>query len=209
METMLGIRGYECAMMACDTMQAKTLMVIRKNQSKFFPLSKYSVMAVTGDAGDSRQLTRLVSRDVNLYQIKNGYSKNPRSVAHSTRNTFMEYARAHNRYLVTTMLAGYDEKDGPDLHIIDSLGSAYRFKHAGHGYGSVFTSTILAENWHNKLTESEAYDILKRCVSEIQKRSLVELENFEVYVVDKDGVRQLETIDPKLLKMDSIVNLPH
>lgn len=45
-----------------------------------------------------------------------------------------------------------------------------------------------------ELTVDEAYDILKKCIKEIQKRLIVNLANFKVKVVDKDGVRILDDI---------------
>lgn len=45
-----------------------------------------------------------------------------------------------------------------------------------------------------ELTVDEAYDILKKCVKEIQKRLIINLANFKVKIVDKNGVRSLNDI---------------
>jgi 20S proteasome subunit beta 4 len=44
------------------------------------------------------------------------------------------------------------------------------------------------------LTEQEAYEILKKCVAEIQKRLIINLPNFQVKVLDKDGIHALDVI---------------
>lgn len=41
--------------------------------------------------------------------------------------------------------------------------------------------------------------MLKKCVMEIQKRLIVNLKNFNVAVVDKNGVRHLDQISSKSL----------
>lgn len=50
-----------------------------------------------------------------------------------------------------------------------------------------------------EITQAEAYDILQKCVLEIQKRLIINLSNFKVAVVDKDGVRRLDDISSKSL----------
>lgn len=53
--------------------------------------------------------------------------------------------------------------------------------------------------WITEITQTEAYDILKKCILEIQKRLIVNLNNFKVAVVDKDGVSRLDDITSKTL----------
>lgn len=50
-----------------------------------------------------------------------------------------------------------------------------------------------------ELTQDEAYDIFKKCVLEIQKRLIINLSNFKVAVVDKNGIRFLDDITNKSL----------
>ena len=45
-----------------------------------------------------------------------------------------------------------------------------------------------------EIAQDEAYDIFKKCVKEIQKRLIINLANFKVTVVDKNGIRSLPDI---------------
>lgn len=51
-----------------------------------------------------------------------------------------------------------------------------------------------------EITQAEAYDILQKCVLEIQKRLIINLTNFKVAVVDKNGQRRLDDITAKTLQ---------
>lgn len=51
-----------------------------------------------------------------------------------------------------------------------------------------------------EVTQAEAYDILQKCILEIQKRLIINLTNFHVAVVDKNGVRRLDDITAKTLQ---------
>lgn len=44
------------------------------------------------------------------------------------------------------------------------------------------------------MTQEEGYNVLKLCIAEIQRRLIVNLPNFSVQVVDKDGNRELKSI---------------
>jgi len=50
------------------------------------------------------------------------------------------------------------------------------------------------------MTQDEAYDLLKDCVKEIHKRLIINLPNFHVQIIDKDGIRRLDDITIKNLK---------
>lgn len=50
------------------------------------------------------------------------------------------------------------------------------------------------------MTVEEAYRVLKLCVAEIQRRLIINLPNFYVTIVDKDGNRELKMITKDDLK---------
>lgn len=88
----------------------------------------------------------------------------------------------------------YDEKEGPELHYIDYLANAKSVKYAGQGYGGMFAASIFDRYWTPTLTQDQAYDILKKCILEIQKRLVINLKQFHVACVDKNGVKDWDPI---------------
>ncbi|XP_017151291.2 probable proteasome subunit beta type-2 [Drosophila miranda] len=202
LETILGIKGPDFVMLASETMQAKSLIFMKDDQSKIHRLSDFSMIATVGDGGDTLQFTDFISKNLHLYKIANGYHLSPRATAHFTRKNLADYIRTNTRYQVAMLLAGYDAVEGPDLHYIDSFGAAQSINHAGHGWGSIFCGSILQRFWDQKLTQELAVSILKKCVAEIQKRLIINQRNWDVFVVDGSGMRQLESINPASLNYD-------
>lgn len=47
------------------------------------------------------------------------------------------------------------------------------------------------------MSQQEAYDLLKECVREVQKRLVINLPNFQVRVIDKNGVKEMKDINIK------------
>lgn len=58
--------------------------------------------------------------------------------------------------------------------------------------------TLLAD-----CTEEEAYALLKKCVREIQKRLIVNLPNFKVQKISKDGIKEMEPVTAENLAVES------
>lgn len=117
------------------------------------------------------------------------------TLTHFTRNHLVTNLRTNPTCKVAMLLAGYDPQDGPQLYFIDMHGSAHSLKYSGHGLGTAICASILHDLWKPNMNRAQTYDIVKACVSEIQKRLVINLRNFEVIVVDAKGVEQLESLN--------------
>ncbi|KAH8339427.1 hypothetical protein KR074_008327 [Drosophila pseudoananassae] len=202
METLLGIKGPDFVMLAADTTHARSIIVMKDDQNKIHKVSNNLLISTIGESGDTEQFTEFISKNIALYKMRNGYDLSPRAAAHFTRKNLAEYLRSRTPYQVFMFVAGYDPNDGPELTFIDYLASAKSVNYAGHGYGAIFASSIYDRYWYPNITQAEAYDVLKKCVVEIQKRLVINLPNFTVSVVDKEGVRTLDPITAKNLAAD-------
>ncbi|XP_063699136.1 proteasome subunit beta type-2 [Culicoides brevitarsis] len=194
METILGIKGKDFVMVAADCSHGHSIMVLKDDESKIHQISDKLVMATIGESGDTVQFTEYISKNILLYRMRNGYELTPKAAAHFTRKNLAEYLRTRTPYHVNLFVAGFDEKEGSELHYIDYLANAKSVRYAGQGYGGMFTNSIFDRYYHDNVTQEEAYDIFKKCVKEIQKRLIINLPNFKVTVVDKNGVKDLPMI---------------
>lgn len=105
-------------------------------------------MATIGEAGDTVQFTEYISKNLVLYKMRNGYELTPKAAAHFTRKNLAEYLRSRTPYHVNLFVAGFDEKEGPELHYIDYLSNALSVNYAGHGYGGMFCASIFDRYHH-------------------------------------------------------------
>ncbi|KAH8412730.1 hypothetical protein KR009_004973, partial [Drosophila setifemur] len=192
METILGIAGSDFVMLAADTMKVKSVMLLDDDKTKIHRLTDYSMMAAVGDGGDSLQFTDFILRNLKLYQVTNGYDLSTRGAVHFTRTNLSAYLRSNARYQVSLLIGGYDPVSGPELHFIDTYGSSMRIPYGGHGSGINFCGPILNEFYKPLLDQREAYGLLQKCVAEIQKRLVINLRNFDVFLMNKMGIRKME-----------------
>ena len=49
------------------------------------------------------------------------------------------------------------------------------------------------------MNKEEAYKLMIECVKEVQKRLVINLPNFAIVLVDKDGVSRMDSINPQVI----------
>ena len=176
-------------------------------------------MAVSGESGDTSQFAEYIAKNIQLYKMRNGYELSPSAAANFTRRNLADYLRSRTPYQVNLLIAGFDNDTGkPELYFMDYLASMIKVKrlviisvtlvstfflpqtnYAAHGYGGFFTTALMDRHYRSDMTKQQAYKLMIECVKEVQKRLVLNLPNFAVVVVDKEGVTHLDTINPQVI----------
>ena len=103
--------------------------------------------------------------------------------------------------MVNLLMAGFDEEtEECELYTLDYLASMVKAPFAAHGYGGFFTTAIMDRDYRKDMNQTEAYDLMKSCVREVHKRLVINLPNFQIQVIDKDGIKTMDDITIKNLK---------
>ncbi|CAB0039713.1 unnamed protein product [Trichogramma brassicae] len=202
MECLIGIQFNDFVLVAADMTNATSIMVMKNDEQKIHKLANKLVMAVSGESGDATQFSEYINKNLQLYKMRNGYELSPKAAANFTRRNLADYLRSRTPYFVNMLMAGYDDQTGPELYFIDYLASCVKVPYAAHGYGGFFSLTIL-DRYHKKnLSEDEAYILMKKCVREIHKRLIINLPNFKVQKISKNGVTELPPITVQSLAVE-------
>ncbi|XP_060071050.1 proteasome subunit beta type-2-like [Ylistrum balloti] len=201
MEFLIGIQGKGFILMASDTASCRSIVSMKQDVDKMFKLSDKIVMSISGESGDTVQFAEYISKNIQLYKMRNGYELSPHAAANFTRRNLAEYLRTRSRYTVNLLMAGYDQTEGPSLYYMDYLASMNKCPFAAHGYGSFFVLSILDRYYREDLSQDEALELLQRCVNEIRKRFIINLPAFKIRVVNKDGIQELPMLKPQLAEV--------
>ena len=117
-----------------------------------------------------------------------------------------------------------------ELYVLDYLASMVKAPFAAHGYGGFFTTALMDREYRKgiinlatfflnfeidqtltkmlyicfffllDMTKEEAYKLLQACVTEIHKRLIINLPNFQVQLIDESGIQSMDDITVKNLK---------
>ena len=82
---------------------------------------------------------------------------------------------------------------------MDYLASMIKVPYAAHGYGGFFTTSVMDRHHKSDMSRQQAYALMIECVKEVHKRLIINLPNFAVTVVDKDGIHKMDTINPEVI----------
>ncbi|XP_066259441.1 proteasome subunit beta type-2-like [Euwallacea similis] len=197
MECLLGIKFNDFVIIAADRTAAHSIMVMKSDENKLFKLSNKLVMAVSGESGDTTQFAEYIAKNIQLYKMRNTYELSPREASSFTRRILADTLRTRSAYMVNLLLAGYDDKEGPQLYYMDYLASVAKLDYAAHGYGGYFSLSIMDRNYLKNMTQEQGYDLMKKCVQEVHKRLIINLPNFKVQIIDKNGIKDMPDITSK------------
>ncbi|XP_064625001.1 proteasome subunit beta type-2-like [Lineus longissimus] len=194
MECLIGITGKDFVLVASDTVCARSIVAMKQDHDKMFKLSDNLLMLVSGESGDTVQFAEYISKNIQLYKMRNGYQLSPTAAANFTRKNLADYLRSQTPYQVNLLMAGHDADDGPQLFFMDYLGSLVKAPFALHGYGSFFSLSIMDRYYKEDCSKEEAVKLLQQCLNEIRKRFIINLPRFTVRIIDKDGIHELDSM---------------
>ncbi|XP_057658391.1 proteasome subunit beta type-2-like [Diorhabda carinulata] len=197
MECLLGIKFDDFVLIAADMTAAQSIIVMKTDENKLHELSNKLVMAVSGEPGDTTQFAEYIAKNIQLYKMRNTYELSPKEAATFTRRNLADALRSRTPYHVNVLLAGYDEEDGPQLYYMDYLASMACVDYAAHGYGGFFSLSIMDRHYLRSLSKEQGYELLKKCVKEVHERLIINLPNFKVQCIDKNGIQDLPDITRK------------
>jgi len=188
----LGIQCKDFVLLAADGSIAFSIMVLKQDEEKISKLSDSIALAVTGESGDTVQFSEFISKNIQLYKMRNGYELSPSAAANFTRRKLAEALRSRNAYQVNLLMGGYDEVSGvPELYYIDYLATLAKVPYGAHGYGAFFSMSIMEQLYRPDMSEADALDLMKKCICEVQKRFLVNLPTFKCVLINKNGIKDM------------------
>lgn len=194
MEGLIGIAFKDFVLVAADKTMVYSIIAVKHDQEKIYKLSDNLYMAVSGEAGDTVQFAEFIEKNIQLYKMRNGFELSPSSAANFIQRNLADYLRSRTPYHVNVLLAGYDDKTGPELYYLDHLATMARLPYAMHGYGGFFATSILDRYYRPDMSQEEGLALLKKCVAEVQRRLIVNLPAFKVICLEKGKVTDLPDI---------------
>lgn len=198
LECLIGIKCDKFVLLAHDNFAGRSILVMKQTQDKLFHLGDQLGMVVCGDSGDTVYFGEYIQKNMALYRIRNGYSLSPSAAANFTRYEMAKRLRQKPN-LVNLIMGGYDPSSNKTaLYFMDYLGTLADVSYTAHGYGSLFALSILDRFYRPDMTREEAEELLKKCITVVQERLVINLPSFSFYFIDESGFseRGCVTIQP-------------
>lgn len=188
MDSVFGISGRDFVLLAADTSQARSIVVLKTDEDKILKLDDHKIFAMAGENGDRTAFSEYIQKNLHLYYYRNDLTLSTRAAANYTRKELAEALRS-SPYNVNLLLAGHDSEEGASLYFLDYLASMAKVPFGAHGYAGFFLSGLLDRYWKKDMNREEVLALADRCINELQTRLLVAGNSFTIKIVDKEGVQ--------------------
>lgn len=177
---------------------------MKGEEEKFSQLNSSSLLAYSGEAGDTVNFAEYIQRNIQLYGIKNDKELGVSAAANWTRRSLADSLRSRHPYQVNVLVGGI-EKDhlsqnpatsvSPKLYWIDYMAAMVELPFAVHGYASYFCTSLLDSHWREGMNQNEVLSLLNLCLNELKVRFIVNFPKLAIRVIRHDGVQVINSED--------------
>ncbi|KFY71982.1 hypothetical protein V499_07853 [Pseudogymnoascus sp. VKM F-103] len=201
MEVLLGITGKDFTIIAASKAAMRGATILKASDDKTRALNQHTLMAFSGEAGDTIQFAEYIQANAQLYSMRNQIDLSPSAIANFVRGQLASSLRSRKPYNVNLLLGGVDPITGkPSLYWLDYLASLAQLPYAAHGYAQYYCLSILDKHHHPDIDFEQGMKILRLCTDELKRRLPVDFKGMLVKVITKDGIREEEYDDDAVVK---------
>lgn len=187
--TTVGIVFDAGVVLASEKRATMGYLISNKTAKKIYQIGSRMGLTTAGGVGDAQQLARLMTVEVNLYEIRRG-----KSMSIGAASTLLSNILHGNRYYpfyVQLLIGGVDET-GPVLFSVDAVGGSSREdKIVATGSGSPMAYGVLEDRYKDGMTEAEASELAIRALRSAIKRDAGSGEGMAVVIITKDEFKEL------------------
>jgi len=193
MEVLIGITGKDFVLVAASKAALRGVTILKATDDKTRKLNEHTIMAFSGEAGDTVQFAEYIQANVQLYTMRNDTELSPAAVGSFVRGELAKSLRSRKPYHVNLLLGGVNPiTHEPSLQWLDYLASLAPLPFAVHGYAQYYCSSILDKHHHPNINLEQGLKILEMCTDELKRRMPIDFKGVSVKVVTKDGIRDLD-----------------
>lgn len=193
MDTSIGVAFNDFAILAADKAENFGILRINEGSNKIHKLTHNIAMSLVGESGDVDQFSRFVQCNFELEKFRDdGWQVSLIRAFNWITWELAQSIRSKSPFSVFPILAGYDtaEKKGK-IYWIDYLGTGVEVTYGAHGHGEPMATGFLDRYHRPDLTREQAIELVKGAINAIQTRIIISQTQFQMVLVDKDGIHEL------------------
>ena len=190
MDCVFGVQGKYYILLAGDRASvSNSIIKLQDTDHKIFKLANNQLIATVGESYDKQNFAKLIKANMELYYFQNGQRLTTDEAASFIRKELAEGIRS-SPHQCNCLVAGFDS-DGPKLYWLDYLGSYAKLLKAAHGYGAYFLYGLMDNFYRKDLNLAQGEDIIKKCINELKTRFSINMVDFDVFKITKDGIEDI------------------
>jgi len=155
--TTLGLVCEGGVVLATEKRATKGNMISHKDTKKMFEITDNIGLNIAGLVGDGQILSRYLSSEVELYELKRNKTISVEAATTLLSNIMM--GRRMMPYYVGLVLGGVDPDGSGKVYSIDALGGAIADDYVAEGSGSQFVYGVLEDHYEKGIDIDEGVEL--------------------------------------------------
>ncbi len=192
--TIIGIKAKDGVVLASEKRLTYNGFILSKNARKVHSITPRIGIALAGLYGDIQRIVRILKFQAKYYEIEIGKEISVRGLAKVLSNIL--YAYKSLPLLAESIVGGVDEK-GPQLYVLDPVGSLIEDKYAASGSGGTIAIGIIESEYKDDLSLENAKELAKKAMYAALERDAVSGDGIDILVISREGSRFEEILFKK------------
>lgn len=188
--TTIGLVFKEGVILASEKRVSYGYLIVSKGGKKVFKITDNIGAACAGLVSDMQILVREIEAYTNLFNLDAGRPVSVRAAAKLMSNLLFSARMAP---LITQTIVGGIDDEGPQIFILDPLGSVLPDKYSAVGSGTEIAIGVLEEEYKEDMTLDKARDLVLRAIKSAISRDVMSGDGIDVMTISKQGIVE-ETI---------------
>ncbi len=184
--TVLGIRVSEGVVLASEKRLSYNGFVLSKNVSKLHPITDHIGVGFAGLVGDMQFVVKLLRYEAKNYELQHGREIKVRGLAKILSLILYSYKLMP---LITEVVVGGVDSRGPQLYVLDPVGSLIEDKFTALGSGGPVALGVIETSYRDDMGIDEAKDLAVKALKEAIERDAVSGDGIDLLIITREGYR--------------------
>jgi proteasome beta subunit len=189
--TVIGIRVSDGVVLASEKRISYDGYILSKNTRKVHPVTNHIGIGFAGLVGDSQFLLKLLRYEARNYELQHYREIRVRSLAKLLSIILFSYKLTP---MITEIVVGGVDDKGPQLYVLDPVGSLIEDKYAALGTGGSVALGIVETGYREDMSVGEAEDLAIKALTEAIERDAVSGDGIDVLTVTREGYRERQIL---------------
>lgn len=162
--------------------------IANKSVQKLFKIAPNLALTTAGLVGHAQSLSRTLSAETTLYELRRGQTMTVKGAATLTANILLG-----RPYWVQLLIVGVDDT-GPSVYSIDGAGGSIPDVYCATGSGSPYMYGVLEDGFRDGMQKSDAIKLAARALLASGQRDAASGNGMDLaYITQSEGFVQLST----------------
>ncbi|MCD6301265.1 MAG: archaeal proteasome endopeptidase complex subunit beta [Staphylothermus sp.] len=182
--TVVGVKAVDGVIITAEKRMSYDGFVLSKNTRKVFPITDHIGIGFAGLVGDMQFVVRALRMEAKNYELQNNKEIKVRSLAKILSILLFSYKLAP---LLTEIVVGGVDNKGPQIYVLDPVGSLIEDKYAALGSGGPVAIGIIEKEYRDNMNIDEAENLVINAIREAIERDAVSGDGLDILRITKDG----------------------